>query len=102
MPCPTETKKPTMKDLNRYVTKKYANEWQDIGIELGLCLDTLKVIEKDNFYQCGSCLRETLDKWLKLNNCATWNTLEVAITNVRRAALGLDPVSNVYGKVHIY
>ena len=30
-----------------------------------------------------ACLRETLDKWLKLNgDAATWRVLEVALTNV--------------------
>ena len=36
-----------MRDLNRYVTRKYANDWYDIGIELGLELCE-HIIEKDN------------------------------------------------------
>ena len=90
-----------MRDLNRYVTRKYATDWEDIGIELGLDLDVLKIVSKsrDNPLQSVACLRETLDKWLKLNtDDATWRTLEVALTNVNRAKLGLDPVDDVYGK----
>ena len=88
-----------MRDLNRYVTKKYSSNWEDIGIELELDLDMLKVIAKNNPQQSDVCLRETLDKWLKLNtDGATWKTLEVALTNVNRAKLGLDPVDDVYGK----
>jgi len=88
-----------MKDLNRYVIRKYANDWKDIGIELGLDLNVLKIIEKDNPLQSVDCLRETLDKWLNLNTYgATCKTLEVALTNVNRANLGLDPVDDVYGK----
>ena len=88
-----------MRDLNRYVTRKYANDWEDVGIELGLDLDVLKIIARDNPLQTTACLRETLDKWLKLNtDDATWKTLEVALTNVNRAKLGLDPVDDVYGK----
>ena len=94
-----ETKKPTLKYLNRYVTRKYANDWEDIGIELGLNLDVVKIIAKDNPLQSEACFRETLDKWLKLNtDDATWRTLEIALTNVNRAKLGLDPVDDVYGK----
>ena len=50
------------------------------------------------------CLRNTLDKWLKLNtDDATWKTLEIAITNVNRSKLGLNPVNDVYGKdVHVH
>jgi len=88
-----------MKDLNRYVTRKYANDWEDIGIELGLDLDVLKIIARDNLLQSVACLKETLDKWLKSStDDATWKTLEVALTNVNRAKLGFDPVDEVYGK----
>ena len=94
-----ENEKPTMRDLNRYVTRKYSPSWEDIGIELELDLDVLKVIARNYPQQSDICLRETLDKWLKLNtDNATWKTLEVALTNVNRAKLGLDPVDNVSGK----
>ena len=95
----TETEKPTMKDLNRYVTRKYASDWLDIGIELELDLDVLNIIESDNPQKCVACLRNTLDKWLKFNTDATWKTLEIAITNVNRSKLGMNPVGDVYGKM---
>ena len=85
-----------MKDLNRYV-KKYAVDWKDIGIELGLELDVLDLVEKDHPHQSIACFQKTLDKWLKLAPNATWTTLEVALTNVRRQQLGLDPVD--YGEI---
>ena len=88
-----------MRDLNRYVTRKYAADWEDVGIELGLDLDVLDIIKKDNPHQSETCFKKTLDKWLKLNtDDATWKTLEVALTNVNRAKLGLDPVDDLYGK----
>ena len=88
-----------MRDLNRYVTRKYATDWYDIGIELGLELDVLDIIQKDNPQQSITCFQKTLDKWLKLNyHGATWKILEVTLTNVNRAKLGLDPVDDVYGK----
>ena len=87
-----------MRDLNRYA-RKYATDWYDIGIELGLELDVLNIIKKDNPQECVACFQNTLDKWLKLNtDDATWKTLEVALTNVNRANLGLDPVDDMYGK----
>ena len=85
-----------MKDLNRYVTRKYADDWYDIGIELGLEFSSLKSIERDNPLKSAACLRETLNKWLKTGD-ATWKTLEVGLTNVNRAKFGLNPV-NVNGK----
>ena len=85
-----------MRDLNRYVVRKYAANWKDIGIELGLEFDVLNMIEKDNPQQSDSCLQITLDRWLRSTHNATWKTLEVVLTNVRREQLGLDPVDDVY------
>ena len=88
-----------MKELNRYIIKKHATDWYDIGIELGLELETLDIIENDHSHKSVTCFQKTLDKWLKLNNDdATWKTLEVALTNVKRTNLGLDPVDDLYGK----
>ena len=93
-----ESTRPTMRDLNRYVMK-YAADWRNIGIELGLDLDVLDIIEKDHYNRSLQCFQKTLDTWLKLNtDDATWKTLEVALTNVNRTKFGLDPVDDVYGK----
>jgi len=95
----TENERPMMKDLNRYVIRKHANNWYDVGLELGLETDVLDIIDSDHHQQCVTCFRKTLDKWLNLNtDDATWNTLEVALTNVNRTNLGLDPVDDVYGE----
>ena len=94
---PIENDTPTMRDLNRYVIKKHANSWKDIGLELGLDLELLNRIEKDHPLQSVTCLQIVLDKWLKLNKNTTWKSLEVTLTNVTRVDLGLDPVDDIYG-----
>ena len=94
---PVENATPTMRDLNRYVIKKHANLWKDIGLELGLDLRLLNVIEKDHPHQSVTCLQIVLDEWLKLTTNATWSSLEVTLTNVTRVNLGLDPVDDIYG-----
>ena len=86
-----------MRDLNRYVIKKHANLWKDIGLELGLDLELLDVVEKDYPHQSVTCLQKILDKWLKLKANTTWKSLEVTLTNVTRVNLGLDPVEDIYG-----
>ena len=75
---------------------KYASEWEDIAIELGLDKQ-VEIIKKDN-RECIDCLRRTLQKWLDSTPSATWKTLEIAITNAKRAQLSLDPVTDVYGE----
>ena len=88
-----------MKNLNRYVITKYATDWHNVGIELGVDLDVLNVIKQDNPQQSKACFQQSLQQWLQLNtDNATWSALEVALTNVNRAKLGLDPVDSVYGK----
>ena len=85
-----------MRDLNRYVTRKFAAEWKKVGIELGLKLDVLKIIEKNYPQQTEDCFQEVIDRWLRSTPDVTWRTLEVALTNVNRQQLDLDPVDNVY------
>ena len=85
-----------MKNLNRYVTK-YAKDWRNIGLELELELGVLDNIEANN-QQVEKCLQKMLDKWLRSNRNTTWKTLEVALTNVNRLQLELDPVDDVYGE----
>ena len=87
-----------MRDLNRYVTWKHSADWYNIGIELGLETTALDMIQDNYHQQNATCLQRTLDKWLQLNrDDTTWRTLEVALTNVKRAQLGLYPVDDVYG-----
>ena len=85
-----------MRDLNRYVTYIYSADWYNIGIELGLETTVLDMIQDNNRQQNATCLQKTLDKWLQLNrDDPTWRTLEITLTNVNRAKLGLYPVDDV-------
>ena len=80
--------RPTMNELNRYLTE-YCKLWKSIGYKLGLEDAVLDMIQSD-------CLahRErfaaVLQKWLELDARATWNMLELAITNARREELSLE------------
>jgi len=85
-----------MKELNRFVIRKFAAEWKNVGLELDLQLDAIKIIERDYPLKTEDCFREVLHKWLKLTPNATWKSLEVALTNVNRQQLDLNPVDDVY------
>ena len=94
-----ENEMPTMKDLSRYVIKKYASDWKSIGLELGIDNHSLKNIKTDNPKDCVACLQETLEKWMEIDTeGVTWKILELALTNVNRANLKLDPVDDLFGK----
>ena len=90
-----ENARPTARDLNRYVME-HATKWKDIGIELGLQTATLNIIEKDHPLDSVECFKKALNKWLDFDINATWKKLEVALTNVNRAILGLGPVDDIY------
>lgn len=97
-----ENEIPSNEDLNRYIIGKYATDWCDIGMELGLDIDVLNTIEKDHHQQSILCLQKALDKWLMLNtDNATWKSLEIALTNINRIKFGLGPVDDVYGKGYV-
>ena len=97
MPCPIETKRPTMKELNRYVVNQYAAYWRDIGFELDLECSKIDNI-KANYFKCEECLYEVLKAWLQLKDDATWKTLEIAIVNAKRIKSGMNPIDDVNGK----
>jgi len=87
-----------MRDLNRYVTKKHATLWRDVGLELNLEPSVLNTAETNNPQDVVKCFEVVLDKWLNLTPNATWKELEVALTNANRMLLGLDPVDDLYGE----
>ena len=93
----TENKRPSAIDLQRYVVHEYASKWNGIAIELGLKTSTVDNIKTNN-QKCEDRLKDTLQKWLDVSVNATWNVLEVAVTNVKRAEMSLDPIINVYGE----
>ena len=87
-----------MRDLNRYVVCKYASQWDDIAIELGLG-EKITIIKRDNYNGgCEDCFKTALWKWLESTPHATWKMLEAAITNVEKAKLSLDPITDIYGE----
>ena len=91
-----------MKDINRYVTRKHAADWKGIGIELGLSLGTLNIIEKDHPLKSEECFIAMVDGWIQRTGIdATWKALEVALTNVNRQKLDLDPVDDVHGMTKV-
>ena len=96
MLCYAENEKPTMKDINRY-TMKFADCWKGIALELELEPSVIKAIKNNHQHDCKACLQAVIEKWLMLNSNATWKTLEVALTNVNRLNLGLDPVDDISG-----
>ena len=79
-----------MGELNQFVTE-YCGLWRSAGYKLGLKDAVLNVIKSDHSGQ-RERLTVTLQKWLEQDPTATWNALELAITNARREELDLAPL----------
>ena len=87
-----------MIELERHgVAQQYAADWFETGVKLGLndFPNVLENITESSLENDRLCFHEVLYKWLKLFPDATWRSLEVALTNVKREKLHLDPVTDV-------
>ncbi|XP_065909082.1 uncharacterized protein [Dysidea avara] len=85
---------PAASDLYSKVVPHHTRHWRTVGIALGLARSVMDNIENDYTHNMER-MRRVLDKWLQQDGInATWGKLETAITNVRRAELGLDPFEN--------
>ena len=86
-----------MRDIRRYVIRKYDADWKDVGRELNLNHERLTVIEANHSFNNAESFYSMINKWISTDYNPTWKALEVALTNVNRGKLGLDPVDDVYG-----
>ena len=82
--------KPKMGELNQFLTE-HCKLWRSIGYKLGLEDSVLVVIQDDHQTQRDR-FEATLRKWLEQDVRASWNTLELSITNARREELSLNPL----------
>ena len=84
--------KPESHELERFLTE-YCQSWRAIGLQLGLKSTVLNAVEGD----CNKNrerFRVTLENWLLLGEATTYGDLELAITNVNRMNLSLDPLTS--------
>ena len=72
---------------------KNFNDWQSLGLELGLLYTTLKRIEEEQQRVVSKCKTEMLAAWLqKQDNVAkkgvpSWSTLKTALMNIDEKGL---------------
>lgn len=75
--------RPEMRDLGQVLTQ-YNDLWRPVGYELKLKGAVLNTIAADNIGNQRECFRVALEKWLRMDVQATWEKLELAITNAKR------------------
>lgn len=77
---------PNAKDLNCHVVQRYAVQWEELGVVLGLRRDQLECIAQDNRRVASkrsvTCCRAMLEQWLRQSHLATWGVLDDAIKSL--------------------
>ena len=70
---------PSLKDVHQLVTPCYATEWKEIGTQLGLPNERLKIIEADYPGNTKCCCNQMFQTWLETDATASWEKLFAAI-----------------------
>ena len=79
---PIVSTRPTLKDLQRWITPQYAPCWREIGIQLDLTNETLSIIREDNPHSITKRCNAMLSKWLEVDDTsASWQKLFTVIDN---------------------
>ena len=63
-----------MRDINRYVIKKYAHDWRDIALELGFESYYIHSI-KNKHTKDHDCFYTIIERWLQSYVDPTWKSL---------------------------
>ena len=63
-------------------------KWFSIGLELGIGLDSLKVIEMSNLSKSDDCLIEVIVQWLKMAKSDSVPTLAALANALRSPTVG--------------
>ena len=88
--------RPAPKNLQQYITPRYATSWKEIGIQLDLTNETLSIIQEDNPRNARRCCNAMLMKWLEADSNASWQKLFTAIDKCTEQ---LNDQGNVFHKV---
>ena len=75
----------------RDLTQEASVQWFDLGLELGLKVTTLDIIEANHSQDVRVCFRKMLSEWLKMvNPPPTWEALIAAL---KKDSVGLPNVA---------
>ena len=81
--------RPTKLYLQRLFIERYANHWNEIGLELHVNDSRLEIIRENyatHHNKTEECCRAMVKEWLKVDNNATWENLFKAIEAVTQAS----------------
>ena len=82
-----EYKRPTLRDVYKYVVPKYAHKWRFLGGLLYFDQAELDIIFSDFCNDAKECCGRLLSIWLDKNAHASWNQLISAIDEINQSSL---------------
>ena len=77
-----EHRRPTLRDLYKYVVPKCAHKWRYLGALLNFDQAQLDIIFSNFRNDSEECCRSLLSRWLEKTTDASWNQLFLAIDDV--------------------
>ena len=77
-----EHKRPTLRDLYKYVVPKCAHKWRYLGALLNFDQARLDIIFSNFRNDSEECCRSLLSRWLEKTTDASWSQLFSAIDDV--------------------
>ena len=75
-------KRPTLRDLYKYVVPKYAHKWRYLGVLLHFDQAELDIIFSYFRNDSEECCRSLLSRWLERNRFVSWDELFSAIDDL--------------------
>ena len=83
----TGCKRPTLRDVYKYVVPEYAHNWRYLGAQLDFKHTEMEIIFSDFRNDSQECCRNLLSRWLEKNPDASWDQLFLAIDNIPQRPL---------------
>ena len=77
-----ENKRPTLRDVYRYVVPQYAHKWTYLGAQLHFSQAELEIIFSNSRNDSEECCRGLMSRWLIKSSNATWDQLLSAIDHL--------------------
>ena len=83
-----------MRELHTNVVDKYASQWEQLGLKLGLRGYDIANISRDHVLSI-SCCAAMLEKWLQVFQSPTWGKLDDVIKSLAIVSVSLGPKGTV-------
>ena len=90
--------RPTVKEFNELIRDKVAEDWQDLGIQLEIAPEQLRIIKNNYPQNIKMCCTKMFENWIENDYTANWDKLIKALERINHNALAED-IRTIQGNV---